>query len=72
LFWIGVSPLDRRGGFIVVANITQQFGAQVRQRVKNAARDHLPLNFGEPVFDLAEPGGIGRGEVYADGCGFSG
>ena len=66
MFWIGVSPLDRRGSFIVVANITQQFGAQVRQRVKNTARDHLPLNFGEPVFDLVEPGGIGRGEVNAD------
>jgi hypothetical protein len=65
MVWIGVSPLDRRGGFIVMANITQQFGAKVRQRVKNAARDYLPLNFGEPVFDLVEPGGIGRREVQA-------
>ena len=48
---------------LYVANVTQQFGAQVRQRAKYAARNDLPLNFGKPVFDLVEPGGVGRREM---------
>ena len=55
-FRIGVSPFHGRGGFIVVANVTRQLGAQVRQRAKHAARNDLPLNFGQPVFDLVGPG----------------
>jgi hypothetical protein len=34
--------------------------------VKYAARDDLALNFGEPVFHLVEPGGIGWGVVDAE------
>ncbi len=34
--------------------------------MKYAARDNLALNFGEPVFHLVEPGGIGWGVVNAE------
>lgn len=62
LFWVGVSPLDRGGGFIAVADVAQKLGAQVGQRAEYSARDNLSLDFGEPMFDLVEPGGVGRRE----------
>ncbi|MBC8165432.1 MAG: hypothetical protein H7Y20_06125, partial [Bryobacteraceae bacterium] len=52
VFDVGVSPADGGGGFVVVADVTQEFGAQIGQRTKDAARNDLALDFGEPVFDL--------------------
>lgn len=66
MFGIGVSPLEWGGGFIVVADVAQEFGAEIRDRAEDAPRDDLALNFGEPIFDLVEPRGVGRGEVQRD------
>jgi hypothetical protein len=49
-----------------VAKVTEQLGAQVGHRGEDTAGDHVPLDLGEPVLHLIEPGGIGRRIVDAD------
>jgi len=49
-----------------VADVAQEFGAQIGQGTEYPARDDMALDFGEPVFDLVEPRGVGWGEVQAD------
>jgi len=71
LFWIGVRPFNWSGCFVVMTDVAQEFGAQVGHGVKDAACDDMTLDFGKPVFDLVEPGGVGRREVQAQvgmGC----
>ena len=63
LFWVGVGPFDGGGGFVVVTDVAQEFSPQVVQGAKDAARNDVTLDFGEPIFDLVEPGGVGRREV---------
>jgi hypothetical protein len=47
-----VSPSDRGGRFVVVADVTKGFSAEICQRGKDAPGDDLPLDLGEPDLDL--------------------
>ena len=65
-FWVGVSPSDGGGRLVVMTDVAQEFDPQIVQRAKDAACDHVTLDLGEPIFDLVEPGGVGRREVHAN------
>ena len=60
-----VSPSDRGGRFVVVADVAKDF-AEIVDGGKDAAGDDLPLDLGEPDFDLVQPRRIGRGKVQVD------
>jgi hypothetical protein len=66
LFGIGVCPFDWGCRFIVLADVAHELGAQIGDRVKDAACDDMALNFGEPVFNLVQPRGISRRVVDSD------
>src|SRR5580765_6457150 len=63
LCWVGVSPADWSRGSIVVADIAQQFSPQVSEGAEDPSGDHVALDFGEPVFDLVEPGRVSGRKV---------
>src|ERR1700724_214376 len=58
-----VGPLDGPGSAIVVTDVTHELAGQVLDRGEDSAGDDLAFDPGEPVFDLIEPGGVGRGVV---------
>ena len=60
---VGVFPLDRASVGRVGVDVAAEFSSQIRDRSEDAAGNDLALDFGEPKFDLVEPGGIGRSEV---------
>jgi hypothetical protein len=49
-----------------VPDIAHQFAGQVLDRGEDSAGDDIALDPGEPVFDLIEPGGVGRGVMEMD------
>ena len=61
-----VSPFDRSGGLIVVADIAKDFSPEIVEGGKDASGDDLPLDLGEPDFDLIKPGRIGGRKMNAD------
>ena len=63
---VEVSPLHSLWSLVVLADVAHEFSAQVGDRGKDAARDHVTLDLAEPQFDLVEPGRVGRGEVHMD------
>ena len=64
---VAVGPLDRWGVFVVEVDVAYDLLGQIGFGSKNAAGYEIALNFGEPDFDLVEPGGVGRGvmEMYS-------
>src|SRR6516225_7716311 len=60
---IFVNPMQRCGGFVVVADVAHELAGDALYRSENPARDNLALNLGKPNFDLVEPAGVGRGVV---------
>ena len=46
-----------------MTDVAFKFAGQVLDRGEDAAGDDLALDPGKPVFDLVEPGGVGRREV---------
>ena len=44
-------------------DVAHKLARQVLDRSKNASGDHVAFDFGEPVLNLIEPGGVSRGEV---------
>jgi hypothetical protein len=48
-----------------VADVTKDFSVEIVDGRKDASRDDLPLNFGEPDFDLVKPGRIGGCKMNA-------
>jgi hypothetical protein len=60
-----VSPFDRSGGLVVVPDVTKDFSSEIVDGGKDASSNDLPLDFGEPDFDLVKPGRIGRCKVNA-------
>ena len=60
---VRVLPLDRTGAGRVGVDVATKFTGQIGDRCEDAAGDDLALDFGEPEFDLVEPGRIGRREV---------
>ena len=47
-------------------DVTHELTRQVLDRSKNATGDYMAFDFGEPVLDLIEPGGVGRSEVQVN------
>jgi hypothetical protein len=62
----GVSPFDRSGGLVVVADVAKDFSSEIVERGKEASRDDLPLDFGKPDFDLVKPGRVSGGKMKVD------
>ena len=52
---IRVFPAEGFGRFGVQADAAEEFATQVRDRSKDAAVDHLALQFGKPDLDLVQP-----------------
>ena len=63
---ISVGPFEGFGTFVVGFDIASDFAGEVGFGSKDAAGDQIALNFGEPDFDLIEPGGPGRREMEMD------
>ncbi len=54
-----MSPSNRSGCLVRVADVAHQFATQIHNRSENSSGDYMALDSGEPVFDLVEPGGVG-------------
>jgi hypothetical protein len=61
-----VSPFDRSGGFVVVPDVAKDFSSEIVDGGKDASSNDVPLDFGEPDFDLVKPGRVCRCKVNAD------
>jgi len=61
-----VSPFDRSGSLVVVPDVTKDFSAEIVDGGKDASSDDLPLDLGEPDFDLVKPRRIGGCKRNAD------
>jgi hypothetical protein len=55
-----VGPFEGLGAFVVDSDIASDFAGEVGFGSKDAAGDQISLNFGEPDFDLIEPGRVSR------------
>ena len=58
---ISVGPFEGFGAFVVDFDVASDFTGEVGFGSKDAAGDQIALNFGEPDFDLIEPGRVSRG-----------
>ena len=58
---ISVGPFEGLGAFVVDFDIASDFAGEVGFGSKDAAGDQIALNFGEPDFNLIEPGRVSRG-----------
>src|SRR6266852_2766542 len=54
------------GSAIVVTDVAYELAGQALDRGEDTAGDDIALDPGEPVFDLIEPRGVGRGVVEMD------
>jgi hypothetical protein len=60
---VAIGPLEGLGGAIVVTDVALKFTGQVLDRGEDSSGNDIALDPGEPVFNLIEPGGVGRGVV---------
>lgn len=61
-----VSPFDGSSSLVVVPDVTKDFSSEIVDGGKDASGDNLPLDLGEPDFDLVKPRRIGRRKMNAD------
>jgi hypothetical protein len=61
-----VSPFDGSGSLVVVPDVTKEFSSEIVDGGKDASRDDLPLDFGEPDFDLVKPGRVSGRKMKVD------
>jgi hypothetical protein len=61
-----VSPFDGSSRLVVVPDVTKDFSSEILERGEDASGDNLPLDLGEPDFDLVEPGRIGGSKMNAE------
>ena len=54
------SPAEGCGGFVVLADVTDQLSGEVGCRSEDSPSDDIALDFGKPDLDLIEPTRIGR------------
>ena len=54
------SPAEGCGGFVVLADVTDQLSGEVSCRSEDSPGDDIALDFGKPDLDLIEPTRIGR------------
>ena len=57
--WVRISPSKGSGRLIVGFDVAHEFATQIGHGFEDSAGNNVTLNFGEPVFDLVEPGTIG-------------
>jgi hypothetical protein len=60
---VAVGPLDGLGGAVVVTGVAHELAGQVPDRDEDSTGSYMSLDPGKPIFDLVEPGGVGRREV---------
>jgi hypothetical protein len=60
VFGILISPAEGSSGFVILADVADQLGGEIRDGSKDSPRDDISLDFGKPDFDLIEPARIGR------------
>jgi len=60
---LSIGPFERLGAFVVDFDIASDFAGEVGFGREDATGDQIALNFGEPDFDLIEPGRVSRGVV---------
>jgi hypothetical protein len=60
---ISIGPFERLGAFVVGFDRARDFAGEVACGSEDATGDQIALNFGEPDFDLIEPGRVSRGEM---------
>jgi hypothetical protein len=68
VYWFGrrgLSPFDGGSSLVVVADVTKDFSGEIVDGRKDASSEDLPLNFGEPDFDLVKRGRIGGCKMNA-------
>ena len=56
----------RFGSLDVLADVPHELSAQIGDGGEDATGDDVPLDPGEPQFDLVEPGRVSRREVQVD------
>ena len=61
-----VSPFDGSSSLVVVPDVTKDFSSEIVDGGKDASGDNLPLNLGEPDFDLVKPRRVGGCKMHAD------
>ena len=59
-------PRTRFGSLDVLADVPHELSAQIGDGGEDATGDDVPLDPGEPQFDLVEPGRVSRREVQPD------
>src|SRR5215467_10545805 len=55
---IFVRPFNGNCFAIIGADVAHNFAIEIFDRTEDAAGDEVSLDFGEPDFDLIEPGGV--------------
>ena len=50
-----VSPFDGGSRLVVVPDVTEDFSSEIVEGGEDASGNDLPLDFGEPDFDLVKP-----------------
>jgi len=60
---VGVLPLDRLGGLVVLIDVAHELAPQICSRGEDAAVDEVALDLGELEIDLVQPRGTCRREV---------
>ena len=58
---VPIDPLEGFGSFVMGLDIASDFASKVRSGSEDAAGEQIALNFGEPEFDLIEPGRVSWG-----------
>ena len=58
---VSIGPLEGFGSLIVALDMAGNFASEVGSGSEDAASDQIALNFGEPDFDLIEPGRVSWG-----------
>lgn len=63
---VTVTPPDWLWCFVVLLDVSTDLTSQVCDGCKDAARQEIPLDLGEPEFDLPKPGRVRRREMQSD------
>jgi hypothetical protein len=58
---MSIDPLEGFGAFVVALDIAGDFASEVSFGSEDGAGEQIALNFGEPEFDLIEPGRVSWG-----------
>ena len=63
---VSIAPANRLRRLVVMTDVSSDLPREISDRGKDASREQVPLDLGEPQFDLIQPRRIGRREVQPD------